>query len=312
MRRSRSSRRPRASSCVALAASARDAVGAGRERNRRPRRRHVAVDALDRRPADTARRRQGRRADVSRARAREAPRRPRDVRRRRRASPPCRHATASVCAARSGRSPAGRREGGPRSATRSRARSSSRASAFGETAGVVGPGSIPENAVSILFLSDGRQNRGSAPARGRARRARLPRGSRSYTVALGTDRPDGAGGGRPGLRRIRLRRLHRVPDRARCARSPRRRTASTSRRARRRRSSRRTAARLEARPRGPADRGDGALRGRGGRRASTAAGRARASAPPPGHPRSRGPAPGAGAGAGPPIRQAVTRAGCSG
>ena len=71
-------------------------------------------------------------------------------------------------------------------------------SAFGETAGVTGTGSrVPENAVSILFLSDGRQNRGLLPPAEGASRAAAA-GIPVFTVALGTDRPDGAGGGTPG------------------------------------------------------------------------------------------------------------------
>jgi len=57
-------------------------------------------------------------------------------------------------------------------------------------------GAIPgaEGAVSILFLSDGRQNRGILPAEqgaALAAQAKVP----VYTVALGTDNPDGQGGG---------------------------------------------------------------------------------------------------------------------
>jgi Ca-activated chloride channel family protein len=59
-----------------------------------------------------------------------------------------------------------------------------------------GTGAIPgaEGAVSILFLSDGRQNRGILPPEegaALAKQARIP----VYTVALGTDNPDGQGGG---------------------------------------------------------------------------------------------------------------------
>jgi Ca-activated chloride channel family protein len=85
-------------------------------------------------------------------------------------------------------------------------------SAFGETGGTTGGGAkIPENAVSILFLSDGRQNRGLLPpAEGASRAAEA--GIPVFTVALGTDRPDGGGappgsfGGFGGF--------NRVPDRA--------------------------------------------------------------------------------------------------
>jgi len=83
-------------------------------------------------------------------------------------------------------------------------------SAFGETAGVTGTGSrVPENAVSILFLSDGRQNRGLLPPAEGASRAAAA-GIPVFTVALGTDRPDGAGGGTPGS----FGGFNRVPDRA--------------------------------------------------------------------------------------------------
>jgi len=83
-------------------------------------------------------------------------------------------------------------------------------SAFGETAGVTGTGSrVPENAVSILFLSDGRQNRGLLPPAEGASRAAAA-GIPVFTVALGTDRSDGAGGGTPGS----FGGFNRVPDRA--------------------------------------------------------------------------------------------------
>jgi Ca-activated chloride channel homolog len=83
-------------------------------------------------------------------------------------------------------------------------------SAFGETAGVTGRGSkVPENAVSILFLSDGRQNRGLLPPTEGASRAAAA-GIPVFTVALGTDRPDGGGGfGGSGFGGF-----NRVPDRA--------------------------------------------------------------------------------------------------
>jgi Ca-activated chloride channel family protein len=71
-------------------------------------------------------------------------------------------------------------------------------SAFGETGATTGAGSkVPENAVSILFLSDGRQNRGLLPPSEGASRA-AEAGIPVFTVALGTDRPDGSGGGAPG------------------------------------------------------------------------------------------------------------------
>ena len=86
-------------------------------------------------------------------------------------------------------------------------------SAFGETGGTTGAGSkVPENAVSILFLSDGRQNRGLLPpAEGASRAAEA--GIPVFTVALGTDRPDGSGGGAPGSFGG-FGGFNRVPDRA--------------------------------------------------------------------------------------------------
>jgi Ca-activated chloride channel family protein len=61
---------------------------------------------------------------------------------------------------------------------------------------VLSTGAIPgaEGAVTILFLSDGRQNRGIIPPEqgaALAADAKIP----VYTVALGTDNPDGRGGG---------------------------------------------------------------------------------------------------------------------
>jgi Ca-activated chloride channel family protein len=90
-------------------------------------------------------------------------------------------------------------------------------SAFGETAGATGTGSrVPENAVSILFLSDGRQNRGLLPPAEGASRAAAA-GIPVFTVALGTDRPEGnsspGGPGGPGGFGG-LRGFNRVPDRA--------------------------------------------------------------------------------------------------
>ena len=71
-------------------------------------------------------------------------------------------------------------------------------SAFGETGATTGAGSkVPENAVSILFLSDGRQNRGLLPPSEGASRA-AEAGIPVFTVALGTDRRDGSGGGATG------------------------------------------------------------------------------------------------------------------
>jgi Ca-activated chloride channel family protein len=88
-------------------------------------------------------------------------------------------------------------------------------SAFGETAGGTGTGSkVPENAVSILFLSDGRQNRGLLPPAEGASRAAAA-GIPVFTVALGTDRPDGGGGGPPGsFGGSGFGGFNRVPDRA--------------------------------------------------------------------------------------------------
>jgi Ca-activated chloride channel family protein len=88
-------------------------------------------------------------------------------------------------------------------------------SAFGETAGGTGTGSkVPENAVSILFLSDGRQNRGLLPPAEGASRAAAA-GIPVFTVALGTDRPDAGGGGPPGsFGGSGFGGFNRVPDRA--------------------------------------------------------------------------------------------------
>ena len=71
---------------------------------------------------------------------------------------------------------------------------------------------VPENAVSILFLSDGRQNRGLLPPAAGASRA-AEAGIPVFTVALGTDRPDGGGGGAPGSFGG-FGGFNRVPDRA--------------------------------------------------------------------------------------------------
>jgi Ca-activated chloride channel family protein len=71
-----------------------------------------------------------------------------------------------------------------------------------------GGAATAEGAVTILFLSDGRQNRGLLPPEEGAARAAAA-GIPVFTVALGTDRPDAGGGtgyGRFGL--------NRVPDRA--------------------------------------------------------------------------------------------------
>jgi len=86
-------------------------------------------------------------------------------------------------------------------------------SAFGETGGTQGANSkVPENAVSILFLSDGRQNRGLLPPAEGASRA-ADAGIPVFTVALGTDRPGGGGGGAPGSFGG-FGGFNRVPDRA--------------------------------------------------------------------------------------------------
>ena len=86
-------------------------------------------------------------------------------------------------------------------------------SAFGETGGTQGANSkVPENAVSILFLSDGRQNRGLLPPAEGASRA-ADAGIPVFTVALGTDRPGVGGGGAPGSFGG-FGGFNRVPDRA--------------------------------------------------------------------------------------------------
>ena len=58
--------------------------------------------------------------------------------------------------------------------------------------------------MTILFLSDGRQNRGLIPA---AEGAALAAGAGIpvYTVALGTDRPDPGSAARGGLLRLQSR-----------------------------------------------------------------------------------------------------------
>jgi Ca-activated chloride channel family protein len=87
-------------------------------------------------------------------------------------------------------------------------------SAFAETGASPGSGSkVPEHAVSILFLSDGRQNRGLLPPAEGASRAAAA-GIPVFTVALGTDRPDGGGGGQPGSFGGGFGGFNRVPDRA--------------------------------------------------------------------------------------------------
>jgi Ca-activated chloride channel family protein len=68
----------------------------------------------------------------------------------------------------------------------------------------------PKGAATILFLSDGRQNRGLLPPEEGAARAAAA-GIPVFTVALGTDRPDARGGG--GFGRFGYG-FNRVPDRA--------------------------------------------------------------------------------------------------
>jgi Ca-activated chloride channel homolog len=83
--------------------------------------------------------------------------------------------------------------------------------AFAEpgTSPAVGTATTANGAVTILFLSDGRQNRGLLPpAEGAARAAQA--GIPVFTVALGTDRPDAGGG----LGRYGGFGFNRVPDRA--------------------------------------------------------------------------------------------------
>jgi Ca-activated chloride channel family protein len=85
-------------------------------------------------------------------------------------------------------------------------------SAFAETGASARAGSkVPENAVSILFLSDGRQNRGLLPPAEGASLA-ADAGIPVFTVALGTDRPEGGGGVAGGFGGFGG--FNRVPDRA--------------------------------------------------------------------------------------------------
>jgi Ca-activated chloride channel family protein len=84
--------------------------------------------------------------------------------------------------------------------------------AFGE-AGLRAPSQVgpDESPVTILFLSDGRQNRGLIPAEegaAVAKRAGIP----VYTVALGTDNP-GSLGGRQGGLGFGASGFYRIPDR---------------------------------------------------------------------------------------------------
>ena len=129
-----------------------------------------------------------------------------------------------------GESADGRPEAARRSATRSCARSSSPETPFGER-GLSSPercaGMDTESAVTILFLSDGRQNRGLIPPEQGAAAAKGA-GIPVFTVALGTDRPDRGGFG-SGVASTAL------PTGRRSGRSRARPEASTSRRARRRR-----------------------------------------------------------------------------
>ncbi len=83
--------------------------------------------------------------------------------------------------------------------------------AFAEPGTVRGAGSATttKGAVAILFLSDGRQNRGLLPPEEGAARAAAA-GIPVFTVALGTDRPD-AGSGSGGYGGFGF---NRVPDRA--------------------------------------------------------------------------------------------------
>jgi Ca-activated chloride channel family protein len=71
-----------------------------------------------------------------------------------------------------------------------------------------GPTGAAEGAATILFLSDGRQNRGLLPPGEGAARAAAA-GIPVFTVALGTDQPDAGGGGFGGFGGF-----NRVPDRA--------------------------------------------------------------------------------------------------
>ena len=86
--------------------------------------------------------------------------------------------------------------------------------AFGEEGLPAGTGAADpaESPVTILFLSDGRQNRGLIPAEAGAavaKRAGIP----VYTVALGTDNPGALGGGRQGGLGFGASGFYRVPDR---------------------------------------------------------------------------------------------------
>ncbi len=82
--------------------------------------------------------------------------------------------------------------------------------AFAEPGAVsaAGNGTMAKGAVAILFLSDGRENRGLLPPEEGAARAAAA-GIPVFTVALGTDRPD-AGSGRGGYGGFGF---NRVPDR---------------------------------------------------------------------------------------------------
>ena len=86
--------------------------------------------------------------------------------------------------------------------------------AFAEpgTVGAAGRPTTAKGAVAILFLSDGRQNRGLLPPEEGAARAAAA-GIPVFTVALGTDRPD-AGAGSGGYGGFGGFGFNRTPDRA--------------------------------------------------------------------------------------------------
>ena len=189
--------------CVSVAASASSGtIGPRRERDGRPGRRHVALDALARRRADAARRGQAAAAVVPRPRTRQAACRARHLRGRRDRGRVA-HARPRAAAALRRRDHAvpGRR----RHRDRRRAGACRRAGAGGVRRAGDGrrrpPVRSPAATVrsTILFLSDGRQNRGLIPA---AEGAALAAGAGIpvYTVALGTDRPDAGSAGYGRLR----------------------------------------------------------------------------------------------------------------
>ena len=293
--------------------AARDEVGAGRERNRRAGRRHLAVDALDRRPADAA----GCGQDSGRRFLERAPEKLRvglvtfsgDVsvgavptRDRERV----RRSVAEISRWQAG-------GGTAIGDALARAVELGR-SAFGETGGTTGRGlerSPRTRSASSSSPTGGRIAGLLPPAAGASRAAEA--GIPVFTVALGTDRPDGGGGGAPGSFGDPVRRLQPRPGPG---------DAPGDRRGDGRRVLRRAVgggarvglppARLRARSRGPADRGDGALRGRRCSRPH-GGGRARASRRA-GSPVKEGRPP-VGTGPRPPIARArikPTPAGCSG